>query len=61
MEEREGTITSAVNSKLRDSINGVEYEFVNPANVTVTDNLIAIYVTINTPNKVIRVIREIKQ
>lgn len=60
MEEREGTITSAANLKLRDSINGEEYSFINPANITIGDGYIAIYITINTPNKVVRVVREIK-
>ena len=41
MEEREGTITSVANLKLRDSINGEEYSFINPANINITDGYIA--------------------
>jgi hypothetical protein len=60
MEEREGTITSVANLTLRDSINGEEFSFVNPASVIITEGSIAIYVTINTPKRPINVIKEIK-
>jgi hypothetical protein len=60
MEEREATIVSASNLKLRDEQDGMEHQFINPANITLTDGAIAIYVSITTPNKVVRIIKEIK-
>ncbi len=60
MEEREGTITSVLNGKLRDHINGDEFEFVNPASITVTDGSIVIYISVITPRKVVRVLKEVK-
>lgn len=60
MEEREGTITSVLNGKLRDHINGDEFEFVNPASVTLVDGGVVIYVSVITPRKVVRIIKEVK-
>ena len=60
MEEREGTITSVLNSKLRDNFSGDEFEFVNPASITLTDGGIVIYISVITPRKVVRVIKEVK-
>ena len=41
MEEKKSTITNISNLKLRDSINGEEYSFINPANINITDGYIA--------------------
>lgn len=60
MEEREATITSASLLRLKDQQTGTEYDFINPANVSITDGAIAIYVAVTTPNKVVRIVKEIK-
>lgn len=59
MQEKEGTIISVANSMLRDA-GGQEREFTNPAMIQISDGNIVIYVEISTPNKVIRVIKNIK-
>lgn len=59
MQEKEGTIISVANSLLRDS-DGLEKEFTNPAMIQISDGSVVIYVEISTPNKVIRVIKNIK-
>ena len=60
MEEKEGTIISVSNSMLRDNASGMEHEFVNPAMISISDGNIVIYVEISTPNKTIRIIKNIK-
>lgn len=60
MQEKEGTIISVANSLLRDNASGMENEFVNPAMILISDGNIVIYVEISTPNKVIRIIKNIK-
>lgn len=60
MEEREGTITSVLNGKLRDNFSGDEFEFVNPASVTIGDGSVVIYVSVITPRKVVRILKEVK-
>jgi len=60
MEERQATITDAANSLMTDSATGTSYGYTNPASVTISNGSIVIYVAINTPNKVIRIIKDIK-
>lgn len=60
MEEREGTITSVLNGKLRDNFSGDEFDFVNPASVIIGDGSVVVYIAVITPKKVIRVIKEVK-
>lgn len=60
MQEKEGTIISVANSILRDNTSGNEHEFVNPASIFISDGNVVIYVEVTTPNKVIRVIKSVK-
>jgi len=59
MEEKEGVIIDAANGILREN-GGGEHEFVNPAQVSITNGDGVIYIQIVTPVKVIRVIKDIK-
>ncbi|HEY0029553.1 MAG TPA: hypothetical protein VGC65_02250 [Bacteroidia bacterium] len=61
MEEKEGVITDLANRRLRDNNGGGEnLEFVNPASIVMKVGDGVVYIEITTPNKVIRVIKEIK-
>lgn len=60
MQEKEGTIISVANSILKDNASGMEHEFVNPAVILISDGSIVIYVEVSTPNKIIRIIKNIK-
>lgn len=59
MEEKEGVIKDLANRILTDS-DGMDRDFVNPAQVTIKNGDGVIYIEIITPNKVIRVIKDVK-
>jgi hypothetical protein len=60
MEEKEGVITDAAGHKLSENGGGQNLDFVNPASVIIKNGDGVVYVEITTPNKVIRVIKEVK-
>lgn len=61
-DESIGTIIelNATGGKLMDNISGEILDFENPANVILTEGGVIVYVTVVTPNKVIRIIKNVK-
>jgi hypothetical protein len=60
MEEKEGTILDvATRTLIEDGTEG-PVEFINPAQISINKSDGVIYIQISTPNKVVRVIKEIK-
>lgn len=62
IEESTGTILLVTErgGRLMDNITGEMMDFENPANIILTDGGVIIYVTVTTPNKVIRIIKNVK-
>jgi hypothetical protein len=62
MEEKEGVITDVTGHKLRDVNGGGDgLEFVNPGGVSIVIGDAVIYIEIPTPNRIVRVIKELKR
>lgn len=62
VEQGSGTIIelNQTGGKLMDNVTGEILEFENPASITLIDGGVVIYVSVVTPNKVIRIIKNIK-